>query len=448
MKTEMITRDSFGLPLDLGDGLVLRWATPDDVEAVAAFNAHVHSDNPEEPAAFLGHWTRDLMNGKHPTTRASDFTVVVDENEGGKIVSSLNLISQRWAYDGIVFGVGRPELVGTLAAYRRRGLVRQQMQVVHALSESRGEMVQAITGIPWYYRQFGYEMAVNLGGGRAFFWQRPGNVQDVNPEPYRMRPATAEDIPALMALYQVHSANSLLVRVRDEALWRYEMLEAHADTGYDRNVHMIETAAGELVAYVEFQQWGGSFQVRELGVQPGRSWRAVALFVTRALKKRADELNKEREKPIDHMAFGLGEAHPVYDALGRQLEQLRMPYAWYMRVPDLPAFLRHIAPVLEARLTVGVMSGYTGTLKLNFYREQLALEFEAGRLAGIGTYEPERLEDGDARFPDLTFLQVLFGYRSVVEVEYAFADCYMSEEARILLSELFPKRPSLIIPLG
>ena len=26
------------------------------------------------------------------------------------------------------------------------------------------------------------------------------------------------------------------------------------------------------------------------------------------------------------------------------------PYAWYVRVPDMPAFLRHIAPVLEARL--------------------------------------------------------------------------------------------------
>ncbi|MCX7682892.1 MAG: hypothetical protein N2508_13170 [Anaerolineae bacterium] len=28
-------------------------------------------------------------------------------------------------------------------------------------------MVRAITGIPFYYRQFGYEMTMTLNGGRA-----------------------------------------------------------------------------------------------------------------------------------------------------------------------------------------------------------------------------------------------------------------------------------------
>ncbi|MCA9972868.1 MAG: GNAT family N-acetyltransferase, partial [Anaerolineales bacterium] len=307
-----MTQDPFGLPRDLGDGLVLRWATADDIEAVADFNVRVHSDNPDDPATFLADWTRDLMNGKHPTTKAGDFTVVVDERAGGKVVSTLNLISQRWAYEGIEFGVGRPELVGTLPEYRRRGLVRQQMAVVHALSASRGELLQAITGIPWYYRQFGYEMALNLGGGRTFLWQRSGNLAKVDEEPYRMRPATAEDIPVLMTLYTAFCARSSLVRVRDAALWRYEMLEAHPKSGYGRHVQLIETPDGQPVAYVEYQQWGSAFTVRELGVQPGHSWRAVALFVTRALKAQADELNKAREKPIRHVDFGLGDDHPVY----------------------------------------------------------------------------------------------------------------------------------------
>ena len=71
------------------------------------------------------------------------------------------LISQTWTYDGIAFGVGRPELVGTAPAYRRRGLVRTQFEVLHQRSAERHERLQAITGIPWYYRQFGYEMALN-----------------------------------------------------------------------------------------------------------------------------------------------------------------------------------------------------------------------------------------------------------------------------------------------
>ncbi|MCA9973737.1 MAG: hypothetical protein KC425_26165, partial [Anaerolineales bacterium] len=144
----------------------------------------------------------------------------------------------------------------------------------------------------------------------------------------------------------------------------------------------------------------------------------------------------------------LGDDHPVYDALGRQLEQLRAPYAWYMRVPDLRAFLRHIAPALEARLAGSVMAGHSGTLRLTTYRQRLTLVFANGRLQEIGTYDAPRLEDGDARFPDLTFLQLLFGYRSLAELDHAFADCYMSDEAHVLLTCLFPKRPSMVVPLG
>ncbi|MEZ4558101.1 MAG: hypothetical protein R2851_13600 [Caldilineaceae bacterium] len=32
----------------------------------------------------------------------------------------------------------------------------------------RRAAIWSITGIPWYYRQFGYEMTVNLSGGAPF----------------------------------------------------------------------------------------------------------------------------------------------------------------------------------------------------------------------------------------------------------------------------------------
>lgn len=434
-----------GLPRDLGDGLLLRWATADDVEQLAMFNATVHSENPPEPLEFVLHYTRDLMSGRHPTTSAGDFTVVVDRNHGDRIVSSLNLISQVWTYDGIPFGVGRPELVGTHPDYRRRHLVRTQMDVIHALSASRGEMVNAITGIPWYYRQFGYEMAVELGGSREFFWARQGNDEVVEQEAYHMRPATTDDIPLLSELYAIHSSRSLLTRVRDETSWRYEMTVAHPKSNTLLNAHIIEKLSGEPVAYVEYRQWGDGFVVREMGVARGHSWRAVCLFLTRRLHAEARELNQEREKPITNISFAFGTTHPVYDALGGQLERQSEPYAWYMRVPDVRAFLRHIAPVLEARLAAGPMAGYTGTLRINQYRDAIALRWHDGRLTGVDTFERVRLEEGDVRFPEQTFMHVLFGYRSLEEVRSVYRDCYASNaEAAILINTLFPKKPSLI----
>ena len=55
----------------LGDGLVLRRAGAADIDALAAFNAVVQADPPDwEVLEHVGSWTRQLMDGSHPTARA------------------------------------------------------------------------------------------------------------------------------------------------------------------------------------------------------------------------------------------------------------------------------------------------------------------------------------------------------------------------------------------
>ncbi|MCL4870510.1 MAG: GNAT family N-acetyltransferase [Anaerolineae bacterium] len=436
------------LPVELEDGLWLRWGVADDVDALADFNVRIHSDDPANLDQFLGHWTRDLMSGRHPTTGPQDFTVVVDEKAGGKIVSTLCLISQTWLYEDVPFGCGRVELVGTDEAYRRRGLVARQFELIHALSGRKGEMVQGITGIPWYYRQFGYEMALDLHGSARFSWSQPGNEVKVDEEAYRWRAAAAADIPLLQQLYLYHGQKSLINRQRTELLWQHEMNDPHKDSPFYRRFHIIETNEGQPVAYAEFNQWRSSYILRELGVIPGHPWRSVCLFVTRALKAEAERLNPQREEAITGILFDFGPDHPSYDVLGEQLQKPWRPYAWYLRVADLPGFLRHIGPVLERRLANSFMAGYSGSIRLNLYRQQFALTFGRGRLTEVAPFTPKRFHDGDARFPDLTFLQMLFGRRSLAELDHIFADCSANNEATILLNILFPQRPSQPVGLG
>jgi len=325
----MTPDERFGLPLALGDGLLLRWATPADAEKLARFNVDMHSDAPDEPEMELYYWVMDLMSGNHPTTQASDFTLVVDTNADDRIISSLCLISQTWRYEGIPFGVGRPELIATLPEFRRRGLVRKQMDIAHALSASRSELVNAITGIPWYYRQFGYEMAVELGGMRQLFWARSGNSETVEGEPYRIREATAGDIPFLGELYKAHLDQSPITRPRDETLWRYELFGTHPKSMWFMEATIVETLDSRVVGYYAARQFGTMFHVREFGVIPGHSWRAVGRFVVRQLKREAEALNESRppEKQVNHITFYMGTSHPVQVALDPEMEKELRPYA-------------------------------------------------------------------------------------------------------------------------
>jgi hypothetical protein len=111
--------------------------------------------------------------------------------------------------------------------------------------------------------------------------------------------------------------------------------------------------------------------------------------------------------------------------------------------------LQHIAPVLERRLVESPLVKHTGELKLNFYRHGLTLNFKAGKLIAVDTWRPKSFEEGDVLFPDRTFLQVLFGFRSLKELEAAFPDCYhQNDQGRALIEVLCPKRPSAVWPLG
>src|SRR5207302_3839868 len=109
------------------------------------------------------------------------------------------------------------------------------------------------------------------------------------------------------------------------------------------------------------------------------------------------------------ISFIMGEKHPVYDTVTDRMPRVRLPYAWYICVPDLPAFVRHIAPALEKRLSESAQAGYRGEMKVSFYRSGLHFRFDKGSISVEG-WKPDRVEEGDVGFPDLTFLQLLFCY--------------------------------------
>ncbi len=432
---------------ELPGGLVLRRSTMADAEPLAAFNALLHSDT-NEPDLRVAAWTRDLLNGCHPTFAPDDFTIVEDPRSG-KIVSSMNLISQTWTYGGIPFKMGRPELVGTDPEYRCRGLVRAQFDVIHNWSRERGELLQGITGIPFYYRQFGYEMAVNLGGGRiGAAFNVPRLAQD-QPEPFCIRPAAEKDLAFIAQVYREGFRRSLLASVWDEEMWRYELL-GKSQTNVDRReVRIIETPAGERLGYLchPFYAWGDLMAVTEFELKAGVPWHEVTPSVIRYIWQTGEEYTRRDNKTLAAFGFWLIEDHPAYQVALERLPLPRRRYAWYLRVPDLPAFLQHIAPVFEQRLAASPLSGYTGEIKLGFYRSGILVKFQGGKLAGIETWQPATKNFGKAAFPELTFLQLVFGYRTIEELMAAFPDCFVADELRPVLRVLFPKQPSDILPV-
>ncbi len=428
---------------ELDQGLIIRRATPEDTQPLASFNKEIHADW-DWVGVGVEAWTLDLISGEGPTFETGDFTVVED-TKTGEIVSSCCTISQTWSYEGIPFKVGRPELVATKEDYRRRGLVRQQFEILHEWSEARGELVQVITGIPYYYRQFGYEMTLDLDGGRSGYEIHIPKLKEEETEPYTFRSATLDDLDFLKATYDLGCQRSMISAVWDEETWRYELEGKRKYNINRRDIFIIENETGDSAGFFGTPpiKWKGLSALTVYELSPGFSWSEVTPSVVRFLWHRGEELAKEQKADQNQFGFFLGDTHPVYDVLASKLPREHKPYAFYVRVPDLCAFIRTIQPVLESRLEKSSFRYYSGELKLCFYRSGLKLVFKKGQLTELDVLDYVDPETADACFPPFVFYHLLFDHRTMGELDHAFTDCYpKNTERKHLLNALFPKKSS------
>ena len=434
---------------DLGDGLILRCANQQDAEALAQFQC-VNQFGEDRPVDAIAVATRDLIKGAMPNFATEDWTVVED-SKSSEIVSALCLISQTWSYGGIDFPVGRTELVATHPDYRRRGLVRAQMQVVHQWSRLRREPVLAISGIPWYYRQFGYETALEYWGGRRGHPDAVPRLPDGQIEPFHVRSATEADTPLLARLYEQGMQRYLVSCRRDEDLWRYDLTVRSHGASHYHEVRVIESSQKAPVGILAHRA-APDARTTVYELEDGIEFQQVTPSVLRYLRTYGQQnVSASQDAEPDRLELELGSTHPAYEAASDALPE-RMPcYAWYVRVPDLRAFLMQIAPVLEQHLVWSTWARHTGVFHISFIRDGLRLTFEEGRITKIDNWQPPQFDSRyvprirDALFPGLTFLQLLFGYRSVEDLEHAFPDCLMSSnQARDILNALFPLRPSFV----
>ena len=406
----------------LASGLVLRTATDArDVERVAEFNGSIHGP---EVTSF----TRHLFI-HHPHTRGGDLIFVEDE-ESEQVVSSLCLIPWTWNYEGVDIPTGEMGIVGTLEAYRRRGLIRAQVDLFRQRLRERGCLLSQIQGIPHYYRQFDYEYALPLEGGLRLETRHvPTPPDDV----FTFRLATPDDLPILMRLYDEAARDLALRAVRDEKTWRY-LLDHTQGTETECENWLVQNTDGQTVGYVRLPKhhFGEELVVNEVSGL-GFDAALAALDHVKTLVTERGEPGIRLNLPAGCTLMRLARSLGAYD-MGT--------YAWQIHVPDVVALLRALTPVLERRVAGSPFAGMTRDVRLGLYRETLELRFRTGKLAEVANLDPAG--DEAICFPPLQFIPLVLGYRTWEELHVTYPDASVAPAWRLLVDTLFPKVASFV----
>ena len=441
--------DTLISPIELQGNFLLRQSTLSDLSQLSDFNSKIHSFVPDHEVTIPA-MTKDLLEGTCPSVESDSFTLVID-NASKKIVSAMALIPQTWSYGGIDFKVGRPELVGTDPEFRGKGFIREQFKVLHQRSKNLGHLAQAISGIPLFYRQFGYEFAIPAGGGRFGSISRLKNNPVSSTNELVIRDARLEDLAWIEKCYQSDCTNYLVTCKRDLENWQYELVSKSQNHIHKMEIRVISlqnnSPVGFFVCHKPFSQTTEKTAVL-YGILPKYSWWKITPFVLDFLTTQGKKDAELLGGTLDVIGLELGENHPSYSVCGDVLTKKIDPGAWYFRIDDMVSFIHLISPVLQKRIHDSGFSGYQGELRMSLNGRGISLIVKNGVIENVASYSLKTWEDADAAFPNLTFHQMLLGFRTLGDIQYAYPDCWCHEETADLVKILFPQSPSNVLGIA
>lgn len=405
----------------LDGGLIMR-AVEDiqDVERLALFNGLIHGPG-------VAAMTRALIVD-HPSTRPEHW-LFVEEEASRAIVSTLCLLPWTLRYQDVTLRAGEMGIVGTLEAYRGQGLIRALNERFSELLDEGQFDLSHIQGIPYFYRQFGYEYAMPL---EPHWRVELDTIPDATPDarkPYHFRPATLGDVPLLARLYDEDTTTLEIRAVRNAEIWRYLL---GPSTG-------TEMVADTWLALAEDGTPAGYFRVARHGFGAGlivSESSRLSVEAAEAVLRYLKQIAVERQKP--YIRLNLPSNSLMVEMARWRGRADGDAYAWQIRLPDPARLLGKLAPVFERRLAASMLAGITRTLRLNLYRSQLHLRFEAGRLVAVEGVSTETALVDELRLPPALLAPLVTGYRTFDALAGAYHDVSANGPAHGLAAILFP----------
>lgn len=366
--------------------------------------------------------TADCLLRFHPERKLDEFQIV-ENTTTGEVVSTSCFFPWHLRFAGVELNAVQLEMIFTHPQYRKKGLVRQQIERLHRMVDARGYDLVLLWGIPYYYRQFGYSYCVEgLATQSLPVWRVP-DAPPGKSVPIGLRQAGLADIPLLARLYPRAVAGLDVYLDRSEAHWRYLLESAKFP------IFVVEAVnSGGAVGYVIQVRNKRTVHIFESSLPD----QETGLALLQLLKKDCDDflINWPAGGTLAGLATRLG------SILTRSTQ-------WEFRIPSLSRFLMKIAPVLEKRLAGSDFRNLTTDFVLNLFTEACLIRIAGGRIAAAKPLEfvdtSMGAEGGTLNIPPDAWIRLLFGGSDVEQLYESWPDIVVKPQDKGLVSTLFPR---------
>jgi len=305
--------------------------------------------------------------------------------------------------------------------FRNKGLVRRLfLDLIHPASESRGDVIQIVPGISHFYRQFGYEYAMDwntlymIDNLFTLFPQLdPSTIlalpeNEREPEPFTLREPSLDDIPYLvdMSTREKRQSRAGLGLEYFDGYWKYTVHDViqtqQAKIDAKRTTRIIVDGKNGKDCGLIVVEFVKRLRLHIFTLEDGYHYRDAVFSVLRQMiaiinqptpwdekekeekeaKEKAqteeegekEDKKNEEEKPkskVQSIAIDLDHQHPVAKLLSHQITPKIRPYKLYTRIQSYAKFILAVHPELEDRLAKSCLAGITVTWQFDFFRKAL-----------------------------------------------------------------------------
>ena len=357
----------------------------------------------------------------HPEMSNTDYFMV---KHGDEAVAGLVLIPQKWSIDGEELNVAEMGCVGTVPEHRRKRIQWILNKEFDEYAKSKGYDMCVLAGIPYFYRQFGYQYAVELD------YETEIEV-NILPEETRLvsRAFKEEDIPEAQRLLEQTQNRYLVHSIRTPEIWKMQQETRTYGAEPFKSTAILDDH--KLVAYYRWWVEEKVFNVKELAFKAESYVDDIAACIRQeAMKQKAEKIKTKLSHEDDFSKY----------LIERGAEKNK-PYGWQIKLLDPRSFLEKLGPVFEKRLAESKFKGLTKEIRMNFWKYKIKLEFREGKLVSVETVSEAKRVLGMNPYASI---QLFLGYRSREDLEYAYPDFYIRGGNEGLIDVLFPRKPGYI----
>jgi predicted acetyltransferase len=361
----------------------------------------------------------------HPGMNKEHFFVV---KHGDKAVAGLVLVPQEWKLGEAELKVAEMGCVGTDPEHRRKGVQWILNNEFDKYAKENGFDLCALAGIPYFYRQFGYQYAVELDYSTELKVEDLPNM-DTGIKVERFEETHIDVADEILTKTQ----ERYLVRsVRTKDIWGMQQTTGtYGGEPYEADVF---TRGGGIAGYYRYvvDDEKKTINIKELGISENASAEEIAAVIRKLAS----------EKGLAELKTGLSHMDEFSKYLISRGAKTNRPYAWQVKIIDLPGFLSKIIPVLEQRIENSEYTGLSKDITINFWKYAVKMKIEEGKITSIEKAFGEK--DRTIGFNPYVFTKLALGYKSRMELEKMYPDFRVQGDSGGLIDVMFPKQPSYI----